>query len=413
MKVFGQIAAALLAPQATESVNVASTRWGDLNASASIFNDNQAMTSSGDSPRDNNVANKNIVAGVDLGGGSIKFALIEENSEKIIARHTIHHEGDVEPAAIVERIKNGIDVMISQVDGLSTHNLKAVGIGAPGKAADGIHVEGLANFPSWKGKIPISNMVSDKLGNVCPVNVCNDADAALAGESWIGAAKGSEDTVMFTLGTGVGFAAISGGHFIKGAAGTIEGGHYPLIPYGRQCACGQRGCMEVYCSGTAIVNRMKEDINNRKNKLPLYDDHVRKAARTELDIRDAEFLAREELENLDPEYLPLVDATTLTEDSTVADIFASEDRYAELLVVETVKYLAAGILTSMRMFDPKVVIVGGGVTKAGDKLLLPLREEIEFITWKHLPTEQEIKFAELGDDAGSVGAAAVAIGIGK
>ena len=102
---------------------------------------------------------------------------------------------------------------------------------------------------------------------------------------------------------------------------------------------------------------------------------------------------------------------------TSAEVFAAAqegDAYAKAIVQETVMYLAIGILTACRFFDPDFVLIGGGVINAGDELLLtPLREEIKKMTWRVLPHPQEIKFASLGGDSGSVGAAAVAIGIGE
>ena len=284
--------------------------------------------------------NQNVVAGVDLGGGSTKFALIYEDSGEILARHQIYHGDARSPEAVVRNIGLGIKTMLEDV-GLSVDNLDRVGIGAPGKAT-GSHVEGLSNFPTWTEPVPISSMVNEQLGGgINLVHTCNDADAALAGECWIGAAKGSGNVCMFTLGTGVGFAAISGKKFVKGATGTIEGGHHPLIPLGRSCACGQSGCMENYCSGAAIGRRVLEDMSRAAplKTDALYDDNIRAAVRANLGCGNdfaffKHFIRESSLAKITGRKI------------TSADVFAAAkagDKYAGAIVQETCMYLAIGV----------------------------------------------------------------------
>ena len=180
-----------------------------------------------------------VWVGIDLGGTNAKAAAISDDGV-VLSSHAISHNGDLDSENVIRRLHQCAEAAILEV-GAGWSDVLGVGVGAPGAIVDGV-VTGASNFPSWQN-VPLQ----DSLCKLCggrPTTLANDADAAAAAELWVGAAAagGYEDMVFITLGTGVGVGVILGGDVVRGATGTIEGGHHIVQTVGgRQCPCGQSG----------------------------------------------------------------------------------------------------------------------------------------------------------------------------
>jgi|EP01043_Picozoa_sp_COSAG02_P000835 glucokinase len=180
-----------------------------------------------------------VWVGIDLGGTNAKAAAISDDGT-VLSSHAIPHDGDLDSEHVIRRLHQCAEAAIEEI-GVAWDEVLGVGVGAPGSIEDGV-VTGASNFPSWRD-VPLQ----DSLCKLCggrPTTLANDADAAAAAELWVGAAAagGFEDMVFVTLGTGVGVGVILGGEVVRGATGTIEGGHHIVQAVGgRPCPCGQSG----------------------------------------------------------------------------------------------------------------------------------------------------------------------------
>ena len=188
-----------------------------------------------------------LVAGVDIGGTNTAFALIDRNGE-IHFKDSIPTGKDPVPDDLVHRVSAEISKSLQQIkDG----HLAGIGIGAP----NGNYFNGTIEFApnlSWKGVVPLAKLFSETLK--VPAVLTNDANAAALGEMFFGAAKGMRDFIFITLGTGLGSGIVCNGEMVYGHDGFAgEVGHTIVIPHGRQCGCGRRGCLEQYCSATGLV----------------------------------------------------------------------------------------------------------------------------------------------------------------
>ena len=197
-----------------------------------------------------------VWVGIDLGGTNAKAAAISDDGV-VLASHSIPHDGDLDADNVIRRLASCAATALEEAGGVWDEVL-GVGVGAPGSVEDGV-VTGASNFPDWQD-VPLRDSLSQLCGGR-PTYLANDADAAAAAELWVGAAaaRGHQDMVFVTLGTGVGVGVVLEGEVIRGATGTIEGGHHIVQAVGgRPCPCGQSGCLEAYCSATSVVKRTEE-----------------------------------------------------------------------------------------------------------------------------------------------------------
>ncbi|QFT89832.1 Glucokinase [Bacillus sp. THAF10] len=310
------------------------------------------------------------LVGVDLGGTTIKMAFISQYGE-IVHKWEIVTNISGKGKYITTDIAKAIDKKLEEL-GESKSKLKALGMGAPGPVnmATGLIYEAI-NL-GWEN-YPLKDLLEVETG--LPVVVDNDANLAAIGEMWKGAGEGSKDLICVTLGTGVGGGIITNGeivHGINGAGGEI--GHITVVPEGgAPCNCGKTGCLETMASATAIVRIAKELIEkNPGSKL-------------------------EELAALEGLSAKLV-----------FDQSAKGEETAMKVVEVVSSYLGLALANLANAMNPEKIVIGGGVSKAGDKLLNPVREH--FV--KHLfpRTKVGVKVAEatLGNDAGVIGAAYLA-----
>jgi len=310
--------------------------------------------------------------GIDLGGTFIKFVLMdaEGNPSEPIQLPTPPEGGQ---QAVVDQMVAGAR-QITETLGLSDQDILGVGIGSPGpiNIAEGL-VVAMPNI-SGMDNCPLRDMVSTGLS--LPATLENDANAAAYGEYVCGVGKEAGDMVMLTLGTGVGGGVVIGGKILHGRhdAGA-ELGHMILVPAGRLCGCGQRGCLEQYASATFMARRTTQRIE---------DEGAASSLKQVLEEKGA------------------IDAKDINEARKAGDALADE------MWDEAIRYLAQGCVNLCRIFDPDQIVLTGGMTKAGEDLMAPLRKHFQQLDWKLLPTPTKISIATLGNDAGSIGAAGVA-----
>ena len=315
--------------------------------------------------------------GIDLGGTNIAAGVVD-GDHKIIKKASIP-TGASRSADEITRDIAGLCVRVASEAGLTIDDIEYIGIATPGSA----NCE--TGEILYANNLPFSNYnmtekLSGMLGTKKRVYIENDANAAAKAESVAGAAKGSKYSVMITLGTGVGGGIILDGKVYTGFnfAGA-ELGHIVIEKDGRQCSCGRRGCWETYSSATGLVRTTKEKI-----------EECRKAGRHTL---------MEDMINGD---ISRVSARTAFNAKRRGDAAASE------VIDEYISYLVCGLVNIINIFQPNVLSIGGGISGEGDYLLNMLPDKVFAETYSRGDTPQcKLKIAELGNDAGIIGAAAL------
>ena len=309
--------------------------------------------------------------GVDLGGTNIAVGLVDENYE-IKVKKSLPTGADRAPERIVDDIaKLCFDVCAEA--GLKISEIAGIGIASPGIADTATGIVKYTNNLPFKN-FHIADLLRDRTG-VERIRIANDANVAALGEAVAGAAKGSNNSVMITLGTGVGGGIIIDGKVYSGfnAAGG-ELGHIVIEKDGEQCTCGRRGCWETYSSATALIRMTKEKIEEcRANG------------------RDSIMLSAERVSG-----------------RTACDAMRQGDEAAREVYDKYVSYLATGLTNIVNIFQPEVISLGGGVSNEGQSLidsLLPLVRKEQY--GSGFVESTEIRIAELKNDAGIIGAAAL------
>lgn len=307
-------------------------------------------------------SNRLPVLALDIGGTKLAVAVVTEDA----ACHGLQVEPtrrDDGPGVILDRLfamgRNAIDAA-GPVAGTG------ISCGGPLRRADGI-LTGPLHLPGWVD-IPIVAMAEERFG--VPATLENDATAAALGEYRYGAGRGTSTMVYLTLSTGIGGGAVISGQLHRGAAGNGgEFGHILVRSGGRPCLCGRLGCLEIYASGSSIAARAREAIAERG------------ATST---------LAR--IDDLRAEH---VSAAAEAGDPLAVEVWT-----------ETTELLASGITDLVNMLEPDLVVLGGGVTRAGSILLDPVRRSVARDAMPPAAAAVRIELAELGDVVCLVGAAA-------
>ncbi len=311
----------------------------------------------------------NWCIGIDLGGTFIKFGLVDENAN---ATETFQLPTPSGAKAVIDQMVAGAKEAMTRFN-VSADQVVAVGIGSPGPLdIDKGTVIDMPNLPGMKDA-PLRDGVGAGLSK--PSFLVNDANAAAFGEYLCGAGKGTKDMILLTLGTGVGGGIIIGGHLYVGASKVAgELGHMIVEADGEPCGCGQHGCLERYCSASSIA---------------AYADRG---------------LAAGEASALRAVY----DANGSVTTKDINEARLAGDAFAQAVWDRGMKFLAIGCINFCRIFDPEEIVLAGGLTKAGDDLLLPLQQAVAQQDWTIAPTHTKIVLATLGADAGTIGAAGVA-----
>lgn len=308
-----------------------------------------------------------MVIGIDLGGMSAKAALL--SGAKLEGKSRVVTSADVSAEKTAFALAE-LAVQTAEKAGKSMGDVQAIGIGAPGviDSADGVIVS-WTNF-GWK-HVPLGALVEKYTGK--KTFVLNDANAAALGEAKFGAGKEYSDSVLVTLGTGVGSGIMIGGKLFEGfrSAGA-ELGHTVIRVGGEQCSCGRRGCFERYASASALIRLTQEGMRLDRGSAMWRFAHTPE----EVDGRTV-FLAMKE------------------GDPAAQRVF---DGYIE--------GLGEGILNIVNTFRPQAIILGGGISAEGETLLEPLRRYVFprlYVSVDYAPLS--IVCASLGNDAGLYGAA--------
>ena len=308
--------------------------------------------------------------GVDLGGTNIVSAVVDENN-KIIARAKEKTNAPRPAEEIFDDIAKTVkDALYSA--GLTMDDIESIGVGTPGSVNK---AKGLIEFANNLGfdNVPAYALLKERTG--CKnIYFDNDANCAALGEAVAGCGKGAKDFVAITLGTGVGSGIVVGGKLVTGvnyAAG--EMGHMVIVYDGEQCNCGRKGCWERYSSATALIRQTKDAmIKDPFTKMwDLVDGDIRKV-----------------------------------DGRTACDGMRAEDDTAKKVVANYMGYLACGMSNIINTFQPEVLCVGGGVGNEKENLLGPVRKMINSQRYSvHAEKQTKICCAELGNDAGIIGAA--------
>ena len=311
--------------------------------------------------------------GIDLGGTNIACGLVSDEM-KIIEKVSVPTGAGRDPALIVDDMAGACRALIEKA-GVVIGEIAAVGIASPGIANHDDGVVEYANTLPFR-RFPIASMLRERFP-VDNIRVENDANAAAWGEAVAGAAKGTSSSVMITLGTGVGGGIIVDGKVQSGfnyAGGEL--GHIVICAGGRKCSCGRRGCWEAYSSATALIAMTEEKIADCEAR-------GEKTVMKELAEKKGKVSAR-----------------------TAYDAMRLGDPAAIEVVDEYVFYLACGLTNIVNIFQPEVISIGGGISNEKDTLLKPLLPIIRKEQYGGgLVPETEIRIAELGNDAGIIGAA--------
>lgn len=311
--------------------------------------------------------------GIDLGGTNIAVGVVNENYE-IIAKDSVP-TGRLRPFTDIMDDMSGLCKKLIKNANISKTKVAAIGVASPGCIAlDGKSIHYANNIPSLNGA-PLCEALQKAFPSA-EVFLENDANAAAYGEMLAGAAKGHKDVVVITLGTGVGGGIIIDGKIYAGfnRAGA-ELGHMVIMADGVPCTCGRCGCWECYASATALIRETAEEIK----KYP--DSSIHQI----IDGDEKNITGR-----------------------TAFDAMHQGDVAGGAIVKQYVEYVGIGVMNLINIFQPQKLVVGGGVSHAGEALLTPLREYVANNTYGagigELPAT-EIVAAELGNDAGIIGAA--------
>lgn len=309
-----------------------------------------------------------LTVGVDVGGTKIAAGLVDDSG--VILQRTRRETPSTDQAAIADAIAACVKELSSD------RPVEAVGIGAAGLVDSARSVVLFAANLSWRDA-PLRASVEQRTG--LPVVVENDANAAAWGEFRFGGGLDVDDMLLVTVGTGVGGGIVLGGNLLRGAFGIAgEIGHMRVKPGGRRCGCGNRGCFEQYASGSALV-------------------------------RDARHLVRQE-SPLTDRLLELCGGDPAALTGPMVTLAAREgDEAATDLLDDLGRWLGEGMASLVAVLDPAVIVVGGGVSEAGELLLEPARQAFHRnLMGRGYRPEAELRLARLGNDAGLVGAADLA-----
>lgn len=309
--------------------------------------------------------------GIDLGGTNIAIGIVDENYN-IVLKDKVPTRTERPTSAIMDDMANLCKSLLERLN-LTFSDIGSAGIATPGavdiangvvRYSPNIKMENYPIVQELKNRVPVKN-----------VFVENDANAAALAEAKAGAGKGLDDVIMITLGTGVGGGIVIGGKLYSGFnyAGA-ELGHTVIEFGGRQCNCGRKGCFEAYSSATGLINMTKEKMTETKDTL-MWE-------MVEGDINN-------------------------TSGRTAFDACRKGDKAGKEVVDMYIGYLACGIANMINIFQPEVLCIGGGVCGEGDYLLNPLKELVKQNSYgyERQAKNTQLKIAELGNDAGIIGAA--------
>ena len=309
--------------------------------------------------------------GIDIGGTGIKVGLVDEK-DQIISQNSIPTRTDIPFSEQVERMAESVKKLLypNLPSGIALESVSSIGIGIPGIADDKSGEVIKCTNMGWY-HVPLREEFRKHIDK--PVLIENDANVAALAESKAGISAGTSSSVFITLGTGIGSGIILNGKIWKGFHGIgAELGHMIMELDGVSCTCGNRGCLERYCSATALIRMARERIEQHPESLIF------------------QYAAQ------DPAKINA---------KTVFDAAKEGDPVAEKLFRRYISYLSQAIANVINFLDPEIIVLGGGVSKAGAFLLDAVRAEYpHYVIFNDMPMPS-VELAVLGAEAGILGAA--------
>ena len=309
-----------------------------------------------------------LAIGIDIGGTNTKYGIVNHRGE-ILQQGDIRTDQYATIELFIDALYNTLQPVIKSV---KKRNVQGIGIGAP----NGNYYNGTIEYApnlKWPGIIPLAKMISEKFG--LPAALTNDANAAAVGEMTYGAARGMKDFIMITLGTGVGSGIVANGQLILGHDGFAgELGHTIIVPGGRlHEGTGMHGSLEVYASATGVAKTAEEMLEeNKKEKSLLRNTHGKITSKT------------------------------------VYECAMKGDAIAKRVYDFTGKILGEALANFVMFSSPEAIILFGGLTKAGDMIIIPTRENMEKNLLPIFQNKVKLIFSELKEsDAAILGASAL------
>ncbi len=311
---------------------------------------------------------ENVYAGIDIGGTNIKYGLVDGRGKILFKeqRPTMVEKGADPLMHLVTNISERLLYHAAEED----LPVKYLGVGTPGAVDRTGKVISLSpNINGWQG-MEIGKLLRERLN--LPVLVDNDVNAMAVAESRFGAAVGYQSVVCVAVGTGVGGGIVINGKLWRGANFTAgEIGHMSINTNGPQCRCGNKGCLEVYCSSAAIIGKIKARIGNELP--PIFEE-----------------VLESNIENL-----------------SIKRVFAAAkkgDPDAMAVITETAEHLGAGLASVVNLINPEIVVIGGGVADGGAGFVETVSAEIRKRAFGSATENLRVARATLGNDAGFIGA---------
>ena len=309
--------------------------------------------------------------GIDLGGTNIVASVVDDKYNIIATGKT--------PTAVprsAEEIFDDIAAVCREAmdkAGLTIADISSVGLGTPGT----VNENGIIEFANNLGfnNVSAREMLKERLGDL-PIYIDNDANCAALGEAYAGCGNGSQNFVAVTLGTGVGSGIIVNGKIVTGVncAGG-ECGHMVIVVDGEPCSCGRKGCWEAYASATALIRQTRKAMEENPDSI------MHEVARQEGKVSGR----------------------------TAFDTMRKGDIAAIKVVDNYIKYVACGLINIVNALQPEIICVGGGICNEGETLMKPLRRFVQAERYSiHSKIQTRIMKAELGNDAGIIGASLLA-----
>ncbi|MBP2018400.1 glucokinase [Symbiobacterium terraclitae] len=310
--------------------------------------------------------------GIDIGGTKLAVGVVTRDG-RVVAQERIPTQANQGPDMVIARVQELCRTVVRKA-GITWEQVLACGVGCGGPLdIKRGRVMNPPNLPGWLD-VPLVQTLEEAFGR--PVYLDNDANAAALGEHRFGAGRGVRNMVYLTISTGIGGGLIFGGRLYSGENGNAgEIGHMSLNVNGRPCNCGGRGCLEAYASGTSIAARAREAVEAGESSL----------------LTD------------------LAGSPDAISGETVKEALLRGDALARRIWDETMEILGAGLANVINIFNPQRIVLGGGITNYGDLLFVPVRRIALARAMRPLASAVEIVPAELGNDVGILGAAAVVL----
>ena len=311
------------------------------------------------------MSNDLYAIGIDLGGTSIKYALVSQAGE-LFAQGKLPSMADISAEAVIQQLVKAIEE-VKAYAATHGHAIKGVGIGTPGivDATNRIVLGGAENIQGWE-KLPLADLIEQQTG--LSTQLGNDANLMGLGETMYGAGKGASHVVFLTVGTGIGGAVVIDHKLFNGFANRgTELGHVPLMAKGEPCACGSVGCLEHYASTSALVRGFSNKL--KQSKSAIIPDEI-----------NGEYIVK---------------------------LYKEGDPLAVACMEEHFDYLGHGIAGFINIFSPQRIVIGGGLSEAGDFYIDNLNRKAQSYAMADCAVNTEIIAAQLGNTAGTIGAASL------